>query len=171
MNKLKEILKPTYRLLKYFNFSIIDILKYLSLSGRDKYAFMQRYHYCQLSKDTDYEADIKKEGIVGSYEQQNEWKDYDEYLMKHIDSSFKDYYALDFACGPGRNIIKYNSLFKRIDGSDISPDNLENAHRNLKYHNIESYELFQTNGSDCGEIEDNFYKFIFSTIALQHICV
>lgn len=30
--------------------------------------------------------------------------------------------VLDFGCGPGRNIVKYNKRFNRIDGVDIAKE-------------------------------------------------
>ena len=94
--------------------------------------------------------DKKNDFVVGSYDEQNKWEDYDKYLMKYVDKSFQEKIALDFGCGPGRNIIKYDKWFKQIDGCDISRNNLDNAKQNLTYHKIPLPGLYITNGNDLG---------------------
>ena len=44
----------------------------------------------------------KKDPVVGSYDKHNNWKDYDLFLFKDIDTSGK--VALEYGAGPGRNI-------------------------------------------------------------------
>lgn len=92
-------------------------------------------------------------------------------MMRYVDASFKDKVALDFGCGPGRNIIKYSSWFKRIDGADISPRNIENARVNLANNNIPIPNLYVILGADVGSAPAESYDFIFSSITMQHICV
>lgn len=136
-----------------------------------KYTDMQKNWYEKAASWSKYDAEKKHEGVVGSYEAHNDWPDYDKYLMGFVDSSYKSSIALDFACGPGRNIVKYNHLFKRIDGADIGQNNLDNAKVNLQFHGIEIPNLYLTNGSDLGAAPSNTYDLVFSTIAMQHICV
>ena len=62
--------------------------------------------------------------VVGGYDKHNNWSDYDEFLFKNFDT--KNLVALDYGTGPGRNIIKFNHRFKRIDGVDIGKKNIEN---------------------------------------------
>ena len=114
---------------------------------------------------------FKKDFVVGSYESQNRWKDYDDYLMKGVGKSYKNKLALDFGCGPGRNSIKYHDLFRRIDGVDISEELIKKAKENFKFHKVSLPKLFVNNGYDLSGIEDNTYDFVMSTIAMQHICV
>lgn len=139
--------------------------------GAAKYTDMQRNWYQTAAGASRYDADTKSDGVVGSYDEHNEWPDYDKYLMKYVDGSFESKLALDFACGPGRNIVKYNHLFKRIDGADIAQANITNAEINLSHHGLPIPNLYVTSGSDCGEAVSNTYDFVFSTIAMQHICV
>ena len=136
-----------------------------------KYLYMQKVAYQDAANNSTYNADKKNDFVVGSYDEQNKWEDYDKYLMKYVDKSFQEKIALDFACGPGRNIVKYNKWFKRIDGCDISQNNLNNAKENLTYHKIPLPNLYVTNGDDLGMEQENYYDFIFSSIAMQHICV
>jgi SAM-dependent methyltransferase len=132
---------------------------------------MQKKWYEQAALRSVYTSNEKIDHVVGSYEKHNEWKDYDDYLMKYVDNDYKNKIALDFGCGPCRNIIKYHNRFARIDGCDISPENLENGKKNLNFHKISIPNLYSTNGDDLGDAQKNYYDFIFSTIALQHICV
>ncbi|MBN4066814.1 class I SAM-dependent methyltransferase, partial [Simkania negevensis] len=139
--------------------------------GKKRYVAMQKIQYQQRAAKSNYGALQKEDCVVGSYDAHNQWEDYDTFLMKYVDESFKKKVALDFACGPGRNIVKFRSCFARIDGADISQTNLENAKENLRFHDVTIPRLFVTSGVDCGDVEDETYHFIFSAIALQHICV
>ena len=81
--------------------------------------------------------------------------------------------ALDFGCGPGRNLRRWSSFFARIDGVDISAGNLENA-RTFLDGTVPPHKqpnLYLTAGNDCGAAAHEHYDFAFSTICLQHICV
>lgn len=152
-----------------------EICMWFFLKGKRKYMHMQKVTYENAAKRSKYNTDKKIDFVVGggsgSYEEHNKWSDYDEYLMRYVDDSFQNKVALDFGCGPGRNIIKYNKRFRRIDGCDISQNNINNAKENLTYHNIAIPNLYVTNGNNLGDAEKEYYDFIFSTIALQHICV
>ncbi len=81
--------------------------------------------------------------------------------------------VLDFGCGPGRNIVKYNNTFKSIDGVDISQTNLDNSLIWIKHNNInpENTKLFLCNGIDLSNIGNENYDIVMSTICMQHICV
>lgn len=107
--------------------------------------------------------------VVGSYDKHNEWEDY-ELLFEGLENT-QDMVVLDFACGPGRNIVKYSTLFNRIDGVDISPVNIENAKKNISFNNIALPILYNNNGVDLNQIATETYDLVISTIALQHICV
>lgn len=110
-----------------------------------------------------------RDHVVGVFDEHNAWADYDEFLFKDIDT--KDKIALDFACGPGRNMAKFQNRFKRIDGTDIAKVNLENAKIWMAHNGIDDFNLYKASGSDLKEIEDNVYDNVFSTIAFQHIPV
>jgi ubiquinone/menaquinone biosynthesis C-methylase UbiE len=107
--------------------------------------------------------------VVGSYDAHNEWEDYDTYLFKDFDTT--DLIALDYGCGPGRNIIKFHNRFKRIDGVDISNINLEKSRVNLEYNDIAIPNLYHTSGDNLSMIEDSVYDVMFAVICFQHICV
>ena len=75
---------------------------------------------------------------------------------------------LDYGTGPGRNIIKFNNRFKRIDGVDIGKTNIENAKINLKSAGIEDSNLYVCDGKTT-PVDDESYDVWFSVICLQHI--
>lgn len=85
-------------------------------------------------------------------------------------------YAMDFGCGCGRNIENMinNYKFSRVDGVDISDNNILNCKKYLE-NNIDvegvDCELFVNNGFDLSEIKDEMYDFVMSTIVFQHIKV
>jgi SAM-dependent methyltransferase len=131
----------------------------------NKYTLMQQQQYD--SDAANWSID-NRDPVVGSFDAHNNHKDYD-LLFEGLET--KDKLALDFGCGPGRNIVKFNGLFKQIDGVDISEKNLENANLWLKHNNIDTpCDLFKCNGVDLNIVYKT-YDVIFSTICMQHICV
>ncbi len=150
---------------------IPHLIKWLILKGPEKYIYLEKTWYNKEAKKSKYNQKEKVDFVVGTYEKQNEYEDYDKYILKNIDDSFKEKVALDFACGPGRNIVKYQKYFKRIDGADISEINIKNAKDNLTFEGVKIPNLYVTNGNDLGDASNNTYNFILSTIAMQHIPV
>jgi ubiquinone/menaquinone biosynthesis C-methylase UbiE len=134
--------------------------------GKKDYLKMQNDYYDEYAAK--WSLDFR-DPVVGSYDAHNNWKDYDEFLFKDFDTS--GLVALDYGCGPGRNIVKFNSKFERIDGVDISDVNLEKARVNLQHNNIEVPNLYVTSGDNLSMIEDNVYDVMFAVICFQHICV
>lgn len=136
------------------------------MQPNNKYSQMQQNQY-------DAEASIwtpeNRDPVVGSFDAHNDWADYDVFLFKNIITT--DKIALDFGCGPGRNIVKFANRFQRIDGADISDLNLRNASIWCKINNTPVPNLFKNNGSDLGLVPSDTYDIVFSTICLQHICV
>jgi ubiquinone/menaquinone biosynthesis C-methylase UbiE len=135
------------------------------LESTNKYTQMQLNQYNSLASGWSEE---NRDPVVGSFDAHNQWTDY-ENLFTNIDNQ-SEKIGLDFACGPGRNIVKYSNRFKRLDGVDISPVNIENAKKYISSNSIES-NLYVSNGVGIDCIESNTYDFVMSTIALQHICV
>jgi ubiquinone/menaquinone biosynthesis C-methylase UbiE len=136
---------------------------------------MSQSKYAQMQKEL-YETEAvkwsleTKDPVVGSFELHNLWPDYDIYLFKDIETAGKT--ALDFGCGPGRNIVKFADRFSQIDGVDISQTNLNKARIWFMKNNLQTIpQLFVNNGIDLTGINDNVYDVVFSTIAMQHICV
>jgi len=134
--------------------------------NKQDYLNMQNKYYDQYAAIWSLEF---KDPVVGSYDAHNEWEDYDTYLFKDFDTT--DLIALDYGCGPGRNIIKFHNRFKRIDGVDISNINLEKSRINLEYNDIAIPNLYHTSGDNLSMIEDSVYDVMFAVICFQHICV
>ena len=161
--------KRFYLIANYIQVFGFSFFKWLVLRGEKRYAFFQKKMYDNMAKRSSYVPGKIQEYVVGaSYDDHNAWRDYDDYLMKYADD-YKDKLALDFATGPGRNIIKYHRRFKRLDGVDISEVNIRNAKTGLAKHSIKA-NLYVNNGMDLAEIPSDTYHFLFSSIALQHIC-
>lgn len=129
----------------------------------EQYLSMQKSHYDKEANTWSLE---NKNPVVGSYDEHNAWEDYDNFLFKNIETV--DSIALEYGCGPGRNIIKFNNVFSRIDGVDISHINLEKAEDNLRNNKIKNFKLFHCDGKSI-PVDDSSYDIIFSVICLQHI--
>jgi SAM-dependent methyltransferase len=136
------------------------------------YVRMQKRNY-ELYAAADHisEGHIDGDFVVGSWSKHDEWPDYGEYLMRYVPRDCS-WLGIDYGCGPGRNLRRWSSLFKRIDGVDISAKNLENARVFLGgLPKDKTPNLFVTEGMDCGAAPKSTYDFAFSTICMQHICV
>jgi len=103
--------------------------------------------------------------VVGSFDEHNTFEPYSN-LVRDLSGL-----ALDFGCGPGRNIVKYAKNFDRIDGVDIAQNNLNNAKMYIEHSGLEVPNLYLCNGVDLSAIPDNTYDVVLSTICMQHICV
>ena len=108
-----------------------------------------------------------RDPVVGSYDGHNSWVDYDNFLFKDFDTS--DKVAIEYGCGPGRNLVKFNSRFAQIDGVDIAQNNIDKAAINLQFNKILNSRLFVCDGSSF-PVEAESYDVAFSVICLQHIC-
>jgi SAM-dependent methyltransferase len=135
------------------------------MNSDNKYTQMQLDVYNRLASVWSLE---NRDPVVGSFDAHNSWTDY-EFLFKDFVNQ-KELIGLDFACGPGRNIVRYKDRFKRLDGVDISPINIENAKKYTSNNGIEC-DLYVNDGVDLSVINSDKYDFVMSTIALQHICV
>jgi ubiquinone/menaquinone biosynthesis C-methylase UbiE len=135
------------------------------IDNNNKYTKMQRDFYNYQASSWSEE---NREPVVGSFDAHNNWPDYD-FLFERLNNQYQKI-GLDFACGPGRNLVKYSRRFKRLDGVDISSINIEKA-RTYTNNNLVSPNLYVSNGIDISDIPNNEYDFVMSTIALQHICV
>ena len=135
------------------------------INKENKYTQMQLNLYNGLASEW---SEVNRDPVVGSFDGHNDWNDY-ENLFSRLGNQSK-LIGLDFACGPGRNIVKYNGRFKRLDGVDISPVNIEKAQSYTSNRGIETI-LYNSSGTDINVVPSNSYDFVMSTIALQHICV
>jgi len=130
-----------------------------------KYLDMQLAYYDEFGKKWSL---VEKDPVVGSYEKHNSWPHWEKLLFRDIET--KKMLALEYGCGPGRNLIKFNNLFERIDGTDISKELLDKAKLNLDSRSLynEKVKLIHGSGDDI-PVENNQYDLVFSTICLQHI--
>lgn len=131
----------------------------------NKYLDMQRSIYDQ---DASNWSTTNKNPVVGTYDEHNSFSDYDNFLFKDFNTS--GLIALEYGCGPGRNIVKFSNRFSRIDGTDISPICIEKAKVNMEANGLPVTNLFVTPG-DSIPAQDNTYDVVFAVICLQHICV
>lgn len=129
------------------------------------YLEMQKNYYNREASNWSLQS---RDPVVGSYDRHNNFYDYDEYLFPKIDTS--GMIAIEYGCGPGRNLIRFKDRFKRIDGVDIAEINLEKAKINLESNHISDSKLFLTTGDNI-PTESSIYDVVFSVICLQHICV
>lgn len=140
----------------------------------ETYARMQSRTYEYLGNVSKVAPGIMmSDHVVGSFEAHNQWPDNHVFLLRHskLGGNTTGMLALDFACGPGRNILLFNSRFKRVDGVDIAEENIKNAKVYTSNLPVERQpQLYKCNGLDLKEIPDDTYDVIFSTIAFQHIC-
>jgi ubiquinone/menaquinone biosynthesis C-methylase UbiE len=131
-----------------------------------------RYTQMQLNQynaEANQWSEENRDKVVGSFDLHNQWNDY-EILFERIENT-KDKLAIDFGCGPGRNLVRYKNTFKRLDGVDISPVNIEKAKLYCFRNGIINNNLYVNNGIDLQIIESEQYDVVMSTITLQHICV
>lgn len=145
----------------------------LTQKNAQDYTRMQKETYeLYAGADAVTPGNIDGDYVAGSWRAHDAWPDYEEYLMRYVprDASWT---AIEYGCGPGRNLRRWSSLFTRIDGVDISANNLANARKFVsdKVQGDKIPRLFLTSGMNCGDAPKSYYDFAFSTICLQHICV
>jgi ubiquinone/menaquinone biosynthesis C-methylase UbiE len=136
----------------------------------NRYTAMQRRCY---DRDASQWTINERDHVVGTFDAHNTWADY-EHIFTGIDPArFKELDVLDFATGPGRNLVRYASRFRSIDGVDISELNLANARLWIEHNGLDAnkFKLFCCNGVDLCNINTASYDLVMSTIAFQHICV
>lgn len=138
------------------------------MTDLNQYAEMQRDYYNSEAQKWSPE---NREPVVGHFEMHSAWSGYENLFRELTGEQMKEMVALDFGCGPARNIVKYHGRFKQIDGVDISTECLEKAKVWKERHNIHEGNLYLCNGIDLRDIPDNTYDIVFSTICMQHIAV
>jgi ubiquinone/menaquinone biosynthesis C-methylase UbiE len=131
---------------------------------KEKYLNMQRKQY---EDDAGRWSLTNRDPVVGSYDAHNQWADYDTLLFKDFDTT--GLVAMEYGCGPGRNLVKFSSRFSRIDGVDLAQNNLNAAAVNLAHNGIALPNLYKNDGSTMPMIDDGTYDVVFSVICLQHI--
>jgi len=133
---------------------------------KDDYLGMQNSYYDEYAAK--WSLDFR-DPVVGSYDAHNSWSDYDNFLFKNFDTT--GLIALEYGCGPGRNLVKFSDRFARVDGIDISDVNIEKARLNVKANNIAEPNLYVTSGDNLSAIANESYDVVFAVICFQHICV
>lgn len=139
------------------------------MEGTEKYLQMQRDFYEREAAKWSLD---NRDPVVGSYDAHNSHSDYETKLFKDFDTT--DKIALEYGCGPGRNLIRFHKRFKQIDGVDISMNNLLKAKENIVnfVKNDETLvvnaNLYHCDGKSI-PVENETYDVVFSVICLQHI--
>jgi SAM-dependent methyltransferase len=137
----------------------------MSKSKKD-YLDMQNSYYDEYASKWSLEF---RDPVVGSYDAHNNWSDYDNFLFKDFETS--KLIAIEYGCGPGRNLVKFSDRFARVDGIDISDVNIEKARLNINANNIQEPNLYVTSGDNLSAVADESYDVVFAVICFQHICV
>lgn len=127
---------------------------------------MQNSYYDEYASKWSLEF---RDPVVGSYDAHNNWSDYDNFLFKDFETS--KLIAIEYGCGPGRNLVKFSDRFARVDGIDISDVNIEKARLNINANNIQEPNLYVTSGDNLSAVADESYDVVFAVICFQHICV
>jgi SAM-dependent methyltransferase len=131
-------------------------------NGRDRYLDMQKSEYNLMARRW---SPINRDPVVGWWDQHNNFKDYEKFLFRGLNTS--NLVALEYGCGPGRNIERFSSRFKRIDGVDISRINIRKAIKFLANVGITNSKLWTNDGVSIKTAIQ--YDVVFSVITLQHI--
>ena len=134
---------------------------------------MNEHNYLQMQQSYyDHEASRwslqNRDPVVGWYAYHERHADYDTMLFKDFDTT--SLVALEYGCGPGRNLVRFAPRFQRVDGLDISAINLDKAALNLRDAGIPLPNLIHNDGQQI-PVPDATYDVVFSVICLQHICV
>jgi hypothetical protein len=162
---LYKVLKPLYYLL----INIADFFRqwlyvFFPSIGIKRYQKMQQECYRGYTENFEDAKNL----CVGAFDAHQKYP-YEKYLLEHFDGKFG--IALDFACGMGRMMERMLNHFEFVDGVDLSNKNLEYARKYLGDSGVshDKYTLFQSDGIGVKGINKK-YDYIYSTIALQHIC-
>ena len=164
---LYGILRPIYKFFQkiYDGFRVVGF-KFFPALGKISYNSMQKEQYKKYTASFAKSAEI----CVGEFAAHEAYP-YEEYLLEHYIGERG--IALDFACGMGRMMHRFMPLFGTVDGVDLSPENITYANKYLteNAHSASKFDLYQSSGVGVEIDKPGHYDFIYSTIALQHICV
>jgi ubiquinone/menaquinone biosynthesis C-methylase UbiE len=137
--------------------------------SNEQYTKMQKDYYDNVTTPWDQGGRLEH---TERWREHAKWKEFDN-LWRDLPVDTKNCIALDFGCGSGRNLVYYHEKFKRIDGTDLTEQCIENAKQALVECKMwtKDTKLYQGNGIDLSNIPSDMYSVVFSTIVLQHICV
>jgi ubiquinone/menaquinone biosynthesis C-methylase UbiE len=140
-------------------------LKQENQGDLDNYSQMQKNFYKSLS----YEPNNI---IVGHYDF-HENVPYETHLLymygdlrRPIFDDFHSKRAFEICCGEGRMVRRFQNIFSKVDGADISEEMIGYA-----LQRTQGSEFWVTNGQGCGDAPSSMYDFVYCTISMQHICV
>jgi len=130
--------------------------------GSDRYLQMQKSEYNLMARRW---SPRNRDPVVGWWDEHNKFGDYDILLFRGLNTEHA--LALEYGCGPGRNIKRFWPRFRRIDGIDISEVNIRKAKKFLNDQGIRGSKLWSNDGVaiKCADK----YDVVFSVITLQHI--
>ena len=118
-----------------------------------------------------YNATKAREMAGVNHRQHDNNRHYWRVLLRSIrndSAKWKGKIALDFGCGTGRNICNLLRManWKRVDGVDISENNLKEADIILKKEGNEKFlwDLYVNDGIDLQDLKTEEYDFVMSTI-------
>lgn len=138
------------------------------LNENNKYTLMQKGVY---SKESNRMS-------ITNHRHHDKNPDYYNILLKEPSTNpdiYIDKTALDFGCGCGRNVDNLLKLtnWKRVDGIDISKENIDYCNKYLAdlQYDIKKFKFYTNNGIDVSPLDNDEYDYIISTIVFQHICV
>jgi len=148
------------------------ILARFGKKDKNDYLNMQRTQYQAAANVASViEGKLESDCVAAvDWEEQNNWPGYKVNILDIVTPS-ENKVALEYGCGPGRNIINWSKHFSRIDGVDISKRNLDNVVKLASFHLPAEKQpnLFLTTGDNCGSAKPNSYDLCFSIICMQHI--
>jgi SAM-dependent methyltransferase len=131
-----------------------------------KYINMQKNWYEDQASTSEYRnGSVIRDHIVGNFPYQEQFP-YEYWLFKQYQPSF-DHICYEYGCGPGRQIRRMLKYFERVDGVDISANNLKNAR---EYIGKDYNGILKVNDGTSVPLIDK-YDFCYSIICLQHIPV
>lgn len=166
ITKIPVINQLSRSLYIFLNDKILNFFfQFFPNKGKIHYSKMQKKAYEKYTANLSHTKNL----CVGNFNAQENYP-YKKYLLEHCKGNKKN--ALDFACGMGRMMLQMSNEFDVVDGVDLSENNLTFAKNYLSENNLTSkrYNLYLSDGLSV-DIPDKKYDFIYSTIALQHICV
>lgn len=137
--------------------------------NENKYTKMQKAAYRRGVYQASVDAAMK--GVVPTgdhFTPLNEMDDMHEYLFRGVP---KGGVALDFGCGPGRAIVRYRGLFDRIDGVDISEQNIIKVKEYVEWAGLPTPNFWVNNGVDLQVCPSFAYDVVFSIQVMPHIGV
>lgn len=135
--------------------------------------------YALMQKEF-YEKEAGNMNATGNHRHHDVNPDYKNILLGRLSATpeiFKNEIALDFGCGQGRNVSNiiswFPNLFSRVEGVDISSNNIKYCEINLakEIGDTTKYKFHVNDGKSLENLKSDSYKFVMSTIVFQHICV